>query len=89
MEDEFKSLVRNFIEDKLSADEFMTSFIALWCENRDSGALYNSDARLGRLLDRMFTSCDAYEAVPDGPSEIDSVQFKLEIQDMAYLCWGI
>ncbi|WP_421131803.1 colicin immunity domain-containing protein [Alteromonas sp. A079] len=88
VEDEFKVLVESFIENKVSADQFMTSFMNLWRETRDSGVLNECDPRLGRILDRMFTSCDAYDPAPEGPFEISAVQFKEEIKDMAYLCWG-
>ena len=64
MENEFKVLVESFIENKVSADHFMASFMNLWRETRDSGVLNESDPRLARILDRMFTRCDAYDPDP-------------------------
>ncbi|QFU06592.1 hypothetical protein FIU82_16505 (plasmid) [Pseudoalteromonas sp. THAF3] len=47
MEDEFKVLVESFIENKVSADKFLTSFMNLWSETQDSDVLHKCDPRLG------------------------------------------
>ncbi|QBY05984.1 hypothetical protein E2K93_17145 [Thalassotalea sp. HSM 43] len=89
MEDDFKSLVISFLKEQLTETEFMTSFIKLWNESRDSGALSGSDPVVTRILDRIFTSCDAFELNPEPPFEIGAIEFKAEVKDMAYLAWGL
>jgi hypothetical protein len=88
-ESRYKELIEKFISNKLKADEFVNSYMDLWCEFRDSGISESLDPRLNRLTDRIFTSCDVYDPNPEDAWEIDSIQLKNEVGLLAHIWWGI
>ena len=44
--------------------------------------------RFGRLMDRLFTSCDCYRPDPEGPLEISEEELRRELSLFRYIWWG-
>jgi len=44
--------------------------------------------RFGRLMDRVFTSCDCYRPDPEGPIEISEAELRRELSLFRYIWWG-
>lgn len=88
-DENFKLLIQSFLLNEISACEFSDKFIVKWRDNRDSDASVQLDPRFQRLIDRIFTSCDAYDPNPENKWEINNEQLLQEIELLAYIWWGI
>jgi hypothetical protein len=85
-EAKYKKIFEDYLTDKSKVDYFIDRFMNQWRADRDKNE--NNDIRFQRLLDRIFTSCDCYSAIPEGPSEIDDKQLKDEVRLLTYIWFG-
>ena len=84
-ESAYKSIIDDYLTDQLTVDEFINLFMNQWKYDRENDSL---DPKFGRLIDRLFTSCDCYDENPEGEFEISEKELKNEIQLLAYIWWG-
>ncbi|WP_083769102.1 colicin immunity domain-containing protein [Dyadobacter fermentans] len=82
----YKLFIDRYLNDHVVVEEFIRSFFEQWRRDRDTGQ--NHDERFARLIDRIFTSCDCYNAEPEGPLEISELDLKTEVQLLTYIWWG-
>ena len=82
----YRKLFDDFIQETLSVERFVSDFMQQWRQDRDSGTLY--DALFQRIIDRIFTSCDAYDSTPERPWEIDAEELKHEVALLTHIWFG-
>ncbi len=58
-EQNYKAIILRFISQETNVDTFVDEFIARWKIDRDTDIL---DNKFRRMIDRLFTSCDCYDA---------------------------
>lgn len=88
-DEKIKSLIESYLKKEISAFDFSDKFIDIWREYRDSGKTEQLDSRFQRMIDRIFTLCDAYDPSPENKWEINDEQLYREIDVLAYIWWGI
>jgi hypothetical protein len=82
----YKFLIDKYLENSLNVEDFIDAFISQWRYDRDNEIA--NDPKFQRLIDRMFTSCDCYSEMPQGPIEISEEGLKNEVQLLAHIWWG-
>ncbi|SFF31579.1 colicin immunity domain-containing protein [Spirosoma endophyticum] len=80
----YKSIIYQFLNHKLTVEEFIDLYMQQWKSDRDDISL---DPRFRRLIDRVFTSCDCYREAPKTAYEIDEKDLRNEIDLLSYIWW--
>ncbi|WP_375437681.1 hypothetical protein [uncultured Hymenobacter sp.] len=93
-EADYQQLMTAYLSRQTTVDEFITSFMAQWRQDRDhtekvfEEGEQMSAVRFRRLMNRLFTSCDCSDKSPVGPFEITEEALRNEVALFAYICWG-
>jgi hypothetical protein len=88
-EAEYRTVVEELLNSRVSVDEFVASFMKIWREQRDSERAQKLDQKLQRLVDRIFTSCDVYSPEPLEDWEYNADQLRSEVALLAYVWRGL
>ena len=84
-------IIEIYLGKRLSGDAFITAFMRQWKSNRDAqlptSQQATSDARFGRRMGRLFTSCDGYAEHPEGPFEISESTLREEGAFFYHVMW--
>ena len=79
-----------FVQDSLTADEFMKQFMDRWSRDRDAqweqvnaGRVTSlAERELSEVLDQVFTACDCYTPTPANLFDISAEEFKREVLEL-------
>lgn len=94
MQADYKRIIDYYLSREASVDEFIAAFMEQWRFDRDNpreqaeGLEQISAQRFGRLMNRLFTSCDCYDEAPEGTFEISEEQLRQEVGLLAHIWWG-
>jgi len=73
-EQEYQPLFDRLLAEDISLEAFVVQLMRSWCSDWDQATQHAPAFQA--LLDRVFVSCDQYEAQPGGPFEIDAQQLR-------------
>lgn len=85
-EDKYKKIFDDYLTNKSGVEDFVNRFMNQWREDSDKKEA--NDSRFQRLIDRVFTSCDCYSAIPEGEFEIGEKQLKDEVGLLTHIWFG-
>ena len=93
-EQEYQSVVLQFLAHDLSAEEFIDRYFPLWKFDRDAqwnyidggGAVAADESELCTVLDRIFTACDSYDDA-GGAHTITETELRDEVAQLAEQRW--
>ena len=83
MSKELLKFAEDFVEGKMTADEFADSYQARWKAERDSGLLIKDVSELNEKLSTLFCLADQYNPDSDRHySEFGAVELKKRIREL-------
>ncbi len=90
----YKRIIDSYLANVTDAEGYITAFMGQWRQDRDKEFEHPlvertpDTLRFGRLMDRLFTSCDCFDSDPQGPFEINEDVLRDEVRLFRYLWWG-
>ncbi|GJJ00092.1 hypothetical protein RugamoR64_06300 [Duganella rhizosphaerae] len=91
----YQDAMAQFVQDALSADEFIIRFMQQWRLDRDAlwehinagKARVVDDRVFCEIMDQVFTACDCYSPEPSSPPDISAAQLKSEVRESYQRWW--
>ena len=83
-ESNYKQVIGQFLTREADVQTFVDQYFALWKSDPDHE---NNDNRFQRLVNRIFTSCDCYAAIPENSLEITEDELRQEVALLHYIWW--
>jgi hypothetical protein len=92
----YRELVSQFLRKTIPVDEFIPRYFAQWKADRDAQwsrveageRITPEESEISRVLDRIFSACDAYDPSPRSEYEIDEGQLAMEIRGHVCKRWA-
>ena len=86
-EQSYQAIILRFISQETTVDTFVNAFIARWQIDRDVDV---SDSKFRRMIDRLFTSCDCYDAFPNRTlGQITEAELRNEVELLSHIWWDL
>jgi hypothetical protein len=85
-EKSYQIIFDDYLSAKDSVEVFIQRFMTTWRRDRDANTPHNE--KFGRLIDRVFTSCDCFEENPSTDFEISEKELKREIRLLKHIWFG-